>query len=103
MVWLRSFLPKLPYFNRLILTTNSGDVPSHGSAEVAIENTWPGVGTTGVAVTDLRPGGSAEFPDLGINDVRTVGVVSESGYVAAGTQLVIRESRGTRIVVRAVT
>jgi membrane-bound serine protease (ClpP class) len=101
--WLRSMLPKLPYFNRLILTTNSGDVPTRGAAEVAPENNWPGVGTTGVAVTDLRPGGSAEFPDLGIDDVRTVGVVSESGYVAAGTQLVVRESRGARVVVRAVT
>ena len=67
------------------------------------KTTGPALAPTGVAVTDLRPGGSAEFPDLGIEDVRTVGVVSESGYVAAGTQLVVRESRGARVVVRAVT
>jgi membrane-bound serine protease (ClpP class) len=102
-VWLRSFLPKLPYFNRLILSATSGDVPQHSAAEVAPENLWPGIGTTGVAVTDLRPGGSAEFPDVGLNDVRTVGVVSETGYVAAGTSLVVRESRGNHVVVRAVS
>ena len=98
---LRPLLPRLPYFNRLILTTVSGnDPPLRHSAEVRPENAWPGVGTAGVAVTDLRPGGSAEFLDLASGDNRTVAVVSEAGYVDAGAKLVVREARGNRIVVR---
>jgi membrane-bound serine protease (ClpP class) len=101
--WLRSFLPKLPYFNRLILTATSGGPVANNTSTVAPENAWPGVGTSGVATTDLRPGGSAEFLDLSLGDSRPVAVISETGYVAAGSKLVVRESRGNRIVVRAVT
>jgi membrane-bound serine protease (ClpP class) len=102
-VILRPFLPKLPFFNRLILTTVSGnDSPLRHSAEVRPDNLWPGVGTAGVATTDLRPGGSAEFMDLASGDNRTVAVVCETGYVTAGSKLVVRESRGSRIVVRPV-
>jgi membrane-bound serine protease (ClpP class) len=102
--WLRSFLPKLPYFNRLILTTTSGGEPVSIANTTAVppENSWPGVGTSGVAVTDLRPGGSAEFLDLSLGDTRPVAVVSESGYVTAGAKLIVRESRGNRIVVKPV-
>jgi membrane-bound serine protease (ClpP class) len=102
--WLRSFLPKLPYFNRLILTTTSGgdQLALNNTAAVPPENSWPGVGTSGVAVTDLRPGGSAEFLDLSLGDTRPVAVVSESGYVTAGAKLIVRESRGNRIVVKPV-
>jgi membrane-bound serine protease (ClpP class) len=98
--WLRSFLPKLPYFNRLILTATSGGEAASNPAAVLPENNWPGVGTAGVAVTELRPGGEAEFMDVAIGDFRPVAVISESGYVAAGSKLVVRESRGNRIVVR---
>ena len=98
---LRPFLPRLPFFNKLVLTTVSGnDPPLRHSAEVRPENAWPGVGTAGVATTDLRPGGSAAFGDLSTGDDRTVAVVSEAGYVTAGTKLVVREARGNRIVVR---
>ena len=98
---LRPLLPRLPYFNRLILTTVSGnDPPLRHSADTRPEDAWPGVGTSGVAVTDLRPGGSAEFLDLSSGDNRTVAVVSEAGYVTAGAKLVVREARGNRIVVR---
>ncbi len=100
---LRSYLPRLPYLNRLILTTVSGnDPPLRHSAEVPPDNAWPGVGTTGVATTDLRPGGSAEFLDHATGDNRTVAVVSEAGYVTAGATLVVREAKGNRIVVRPV-
>jgi hypothetical protein len=98
--WLRSYLPRLPYFNKLILNTTSGDQVMQNSSEVPPENGWPGVGTAGVAVTDLRPGGSAEFLDLSIGDKRPVAVVSEAGYVIAGSKLIVRESRGNHIVVR---
>ncbi len=97
---LRPFLPRLPMFRRLILSTTSGGASMQNSVEVLPENAWPGVGTEGTAVTDLRPGGSAEFLDLSVNDRRTVAVVSESGYVNAGAKLIVREARGNRIVVR---
>jgi membrane-bound serine protease (ClpP class) len=110
--WLRTFLPRLPYFNRLILTTTSGtpvgngpglfDAPgAAGAAPVGLSEVgWPGVGTRGIAATDLRPGGAAEFFDLALNDTRTVAVVSESGFVSAGTPLTVRQARGNHIVVR---
>jgi membrane-bound serine protease (ClpP class) len=98
---LQPYLPRLPLFRRLILTTTSGGGPvMRNTADVLPANAWPGIGTAGVAVTDLRPGGSAEFLDLSVNDNRTIAVVSESGYVNAGTRLVVREAQGNRIVVR---
>ena len=98
---LRPLLPRLPYFNRLILTTVSGnDPPLRHSAETRPENAWPGVGTAGVAVTDLRPGGSAAFMDLATGDTRNVAVLSDSGYVNAGVKLIVREASGNRITVR---
>jgi membrane-bound serine protease (ClpP class) len=100
--WLRSYLPRLPYFNKLILNTTSGNAVMPNSSDVRIENSWPGVGTNGTAVTDLRPGGSAEFLDLSIGNPRSVAVISEAGYVAAGCKLIVQESRGNRIIVRPV-
>jgi membrane-bound serine protease (ClpP class) len=98
-MWLRRYLPKLPYFNKLILTaTSGGEIAS--AVNILPENRWPGVGTEGKAVTDLRPGGSAEFLDLSAGDARTIAVISESGYVPAGSKLIVRESKGNRIVVR---
>jgi membrane-bound serine protease (ClpP class) len=101
--WLRRYLPKMPYFNRLILTTNSGGGQT-GSAARADEDpadadAWPFIGTVGVAVSELKPGGRAEFPYGG--DRRVTGVVCETGcYVPAGTRLAVLEVRGSRVVVR---
>jgi len=102
--WLRRYLPKLPYFNRLILTTNSGGERIGTSAAAASDDdtatdAWPFIGTIGVAVSELKPGGRAEFP-YG-DDRRVTGVVCESGcFVPAGTRLAVREVRGSRVVVR---
>jgi membrane-bound serine protease (ClpP class) len=103
-MWLRRFLPNLPYFHRLILTeTNAGTASSSNGPDLQPGNMWPGVGTLGKAVTELKPGGSAEFMDLSLGDVRTINVISESGYVPAGSALVVRESRGNHVLVRPVT
>ena len=95
---LRNRLAQLPYFRRLVLSTVSGGTDAH-AAQVPPENAWPGVGTRGVAVTDLRPGGSAEFLDLA-GGRKGLAVVSDSGYVVAGTPIIVREARGNRVVVR---
>jgi membrane-bound serine protease (ClpP class) len=99
---LRSYLPRIPFLNKLILTTTSGNDIMKNSSDVPPENGWPGIGTAGIAVTDLRPGGSAEFLDLSVGTHRPIAVISESGYVTAGSKLIVRESRGNHIVVRPV-
>jgi membrane-bound ClpP family serine protease len=95
---LRSYLPKLPYFNRLILTATSG---AAGGVELPADEKdhWPFSGTTGRTVTDLLPGGSAEFPYADVT--RVTGVVSDSGFIARGTPIEVRDTSGNRIVVRA--
>lgn len=52
------------------------------------------VGQTGVAVTDLRPAGTAEVAG------ERVDVVTEGGYVSAGGRILVVRSEGYRHVVR---
>jgi membrane-bound serine protease (ClpP class) len=97
-LWLSRYLPQLPYFNKLILNTTVG-----GAGDAAVmTSSDPGVplpGDGAIAVTDLRPGGSARLESSG----QITPVVSESGFVRAGDRLIVREVAGNRIVVRAVT
>ena len=86
---LRPFLPKLPIFRRFILTqTNDGKIQAAGTPLHAGEDVWPFVGTVGVALTDLRPGGLVQFPFA--NDLRNAPVVSVSGFANER-----REGRGS--------
>jgi membrane-bound serine protease (ClpP class) len=98
-VWLSRYLPKLPYFNRLILTTTAGDVAAL-DPERPIE-TGPAVGDVGVAVTELKPGGSVKFKTESYPDGRIAAVVSASGFVPPGTNVVVSEVAGNRVVVKA--
>lgn len=101
--WLRRYLPKMPYFNRLILNTTVGgsETAMAGSlSNIEPTETSLTVGATGKAMTDLRPGGSAQFLDPA-GAVHVLSVVSDSGFVGAGTKIVVREVQGNRIVVRA--
>ena len=92
--WLNRFLPKMPYFNKLILTNVGGGTatlaPSNSDDSIAI------VGDAALAITDLRPGGSARLESNG----NVTAVVSDSGFVKAGARLIVREVAGNRIVVR---
>jgi membrane-bound serine protease (ClpP class) len=99
-ILLRGFLPHTPMFRRLILTETSGARPptAAGAPVKAGDDVWPFLGTTGVAATDLRPGGIVQFP-YG-NDLRRASVVSTSGFVSAGTKVIVQEARGNHIVVR---
>jgi membrane-bound serine protease (ClpP class) len=104
-MWLRKYLPKLPYFNRLILTTTTGNLDA-GAAQLGGAAEWtfqPIVGALGEAVTDLRPGGTASFYDPAIADVRVFSVISGTGYVHRGSKIVILENKDNRIIVRAET
>jgi len=98
--WLSFYLPKLPYGGRLILSGiagqgGAGSVLAEGSRE-----SWPPVGATAVAATDLRPSGNAEFPDPDGPGVRTSPVVSDSGFVSRGTPVRVVETAGARVLVR---
>ena len=100
-IWLQRFLPSIPYFNRLVLTTTSGnDLPA--ARGVVNELLWPEVGALGKAVTDLRPGGSALFMDPALGDTRLTSVVSDTGFVPANTNVVVRKARRGYVVVRPV-
>ena len=97
--WLGRYLPQLPFAKGLILEENAGDV---GTPEAeARRAAWPAVGTEGQAVTDLRPGGTARFaitPQPG--DTTNLDVVTDRGFVPAGSGLVVVEASGNRVVVR---
>ena len=105
-VWLRKFLPKMPYFNRLILTTVAGDIHSNDDTTTAPmqrigDHFMPAVGAFADAVSDLRPGGSASFYDPTIADVRVLSVISSAGFVSKGQKLVVLDNSDNRILVRA--
>ena len=100
-MWIRRFLPSIPYFRRLILTATTGNtaaLPAPGD-KVARE-TWPFVGTVGIAATDLRPGGSVQFP-YG-DSTRAAAVVSTSGYLPQGSKVMVEEIQGSSVRVRPV-
>lgn len=102
-ILLARHMQSLPMFNRLILnTTSPTPTPQAATLDAPLPQPWPPVGSVGVAVTDLRPGGSASFPDPAAGGDRIADVVSESGYVSHGTRVVVRELRGAYAVVRAV-
>jgi membrane-bound serine protease (ClpP class) len=101
--WLSRYLPALPYFNKLVLTTTVGSTPGHAGTSATVAVAWPPVGALGRSTTPLRPGGSAEFPDPTGASTLIYSVVSESGYLPAGAPLIVREVGGGRVVVRSTT
>ncbi len=104
--WLSRFLPRIPYFNRLVLTATAGGgaaTAASGGMVPAPKSTWPPVGSVGRAVTPLKPGGSAEFPNATGTDSLIFSVVSESGFLDVGSPVIVREVGGGRVVVRSTT
>lgn len=100
-VLLSRYIGSLPYFGKLVLTNTSPQPPRHAATlDAPLNNPWPAVGTVGVAVTDLHPGGSAQFPDAAHGEQRIADVISESGYVSKGSAIAVRELRGAYAVVR---
>ena len=92
--------------NALLLTATSGGglkpagEVAPGAALADPNDVWPFAGTVGVATTELKPGGEAEFPYA--DDRRATSVISDSGFVEAGTKVVVQEARRFRVVVRPV-
>ncbi|MGB7158774.1 MAG: hypothetical protein WBD40_11945 [Tepidisphaeraceae bacterium] len=98
--WLNKYLPRMPYFNKLILTTGAGGAEAGAATMMTSDEEYiAAVGDGATAVTDLRPGGTARLESSG----NLTAVVSDSGFVKAGERLIIREVAGNRIVVRHVS
>lgn len=89
------FLPKMPYANRLVL-----NVPTEGSEPTLA---LPGateaaefLGAFGTTNTPLRPAGVVRIGE------KFVDVVSDGGFIPAGTRVQVIQVEGTRIVVKEV-
>jgi len=90
------FLPKVPYANRLLLappTEHGGaaDLLLPGAGEAAEM-----LGAIGTTNTPLRPAGVVRFGD------KFVDVLSDGGFIPAGTRVQVIAVEGTRIVVKEV-
>jgi membrane-bound serine protease (ClpP class) len=88
------FLPESRPFQKLVLATSAGGAASDTPAAQAAQAVR--AGDTGIAISALRPAGTAEF------DGRRVEVTADQGYLPNGTAVRVREIQGTRIVVEAV-
>ncbi len=96
MIAIARYLPRTRAFNRLVLSSKlTSNVHARGPESFVAADESRFVGQLGVAESDLRPVGVARFGETRVD------VISEGGYVAAGTRVRVREVEGGRIVVRA--
>ncbi|HKI36654.1 MAG TPA: NfeD family protein [Gemmataceae bacterium] len=96
-VLLVSYLPHIPYLNRLILRPRAdADVTREELSDAVRPETAALLGAIGVAATPLRPAGKVKFGDEYID------VVAEGAYVDPGTRVQVVEIEGNRIVVKEV-
>jgi membrane-bound serine protease (ClpP class) len=84
-------LPRLPFGRRLVLETGMQADRGYVSAP-ASDRHW--LGRTGTALSPLRPAGIADI------DGARVDVVSEGGFIDAGTAIEVTRVDGNRVVVR---
>jgi membrane-bound serine protease (ClpP class) len=90
------FLPRTRAMSGLVLSsTLASNVRPEGPTSFVSADETSMAGQLGVAVSDLRPVGVALFGE------RRVDVISEGGYVGAGSAVRVVEVEGARIVVRA--
>lgn len=88
------YLPKLPFGRRLVLQT---DMEADDGFVSAPEGDRHWLGRAGTTLSPLRPAGIAEL------DGARVDVVSDGGFIDAGTPIHVVRVDGNRIVVRRVT
>ncbi|HEY5769428.1 MAG TPA: hypothetical protein VIS71_06240 [Terrimicrobium sp.] len=93
---LARFLPDLPFFNRLILATQSPSGPSSERGTPSFFEPRVRVGEEGVARTILRPAGKAEF------GAALVDVVTDGEFLERGARVRVALIEGDRVVVEAV-
>jgi membrane-bound serine protease (ClpP class) len=93
---LARFLPELPFFNRLVLATQSRSGPSLEMRTPAIFEPTVKVGEEGVARTILRPAGKAEF------GAALIDVVTDGEFLDPGVRVRVTLIEGERVVVEGV-
>ncbi len=91
-----TFLPHIPYANRLILAPPGEQEEGFDGENAVNEANASLLGAIGMAETPLRPAGKARFGDDYLD------VVSEGEYVTPGNRIQIIEIEGNRIVVKQV-
>jgi len=84
-------MPRLPFGRRLVL---GAEMPAEQGYASAPEADRLRLGRTGTALSPLRPAGVAEI------DGARVDVVSEGGFIEAGTAIEVSRVDGNRVVVR---
>ena len=91
-LFLMRFMSTLPVTRWMLLNEVQSNGPAIGVSE---DNSQSGslVGSTGSAVTDLKPSGAAI-----INDKR-VDVVSNGAFIDSGSDVIVTKHEGSRIVV----
>ncbi len=87
---LAKFLPKSTAFSRLILHESETSDKGFLSNPVASEM----IGLEGIALTTLRPAGTADF------DGRRVDVVTEASYIEHGKKIKVIKVEGHKVIVR---
>jgi len=87
---LARFLPKSNFFKKFILSEEEKADAGYTSRSSLSEM----LGAEGVALTTLRPAGTADFSG------RRVDVVADSEYIEHGKPIVVTEVEGMRVVVR---
>jgi membrane-bound serine protease (ClpP class) len=92
---LARFLPNLPFFNRLILATQSASGPSLQKSTPAFFEPRVRVGEVGIARTILRPAGKAEF------GAALVDVVTDGEFLDRGVKVRVTMVEGDRVLVEA--
>ncbi len=90
---LAKFLPKSSAFSRLIL--NDQETADKGFISNPIASEF--VGLEGIALTTLRPAGTADF------DGRRVDVVTESSYIENGKRIKVMKVDGHKVIVREIS
>jgi membrane-bound serine protease (ClpP class) len=90
---LARFLPELPFFNRLVLATQSPTGPSMQMRTPSMFEPSVKVGEEGVARTILRPAGKAEF------GAALIDVVTDGEFLDAGSRVRVTMVEGDRVVV----
>ena len=93
-VLLLKYLPGIPMFNRLILTTS--ETTNYGFKNVTIPTHSALVGAKGIAITPLHPSGRIEIGE------KIFDVVTQGGFIDKGQTVEIVEETGNHIVVKAV-
>ena len=86
------FLPRSNRFNQLVLAPTLSRETGHTSADSHVE--W--IGRSGIALTTLRPSGTAEIDDLRID------VVTSGEYIEKGSAVEVVAVKGSRVQVREV-